>query len=1430
MARFGAMPNFTGYNPQQGPYNPPNVLGYKAGLGNQISTAPAPVLNRYGAFQKNMEKWLPYLGFPSKPIIMDPYDDYSRENFDLPEAYFNTQNFSVSLLLINRIMAADAYHVTEMLPWKIWEGGDTIMWDEWRFEDHMLTRTPEESVSRLLTSTFAQNKEYIVRYGIAVILEHGFWNTPKGQTSFDMQLLQIENASIETACHSAQLAVLNPDWTKMPGYMQVGVLKGSADTEARIRHEVNNFGILHKETNGHLIVLSQAREIMKLRNGRTGNFVQWPSGALKHVMLRPDQTLALYSGRGGYKEEPITSGSTVAGEKHYESRALRIGERQAPVDPSFREVVIGGYAQLDVPHLKHIPPEQFSYDKAMIKIYSEDADKIVPIPYQHFLKMTGAFYMPEGNIDTSYDADWKMSSIGKQWFGGCQSWAEYEQAHNNLDHFLRGIAALSDERFMSFLDWFVKRAQNAGKLSAGEKKQLQDQKGASYGIGGAWQPGGTLVAASLLDEDAEDHEIDKDARGLFGMAKEYKSLADFQAAVQSLRTPFADQLLCYVTVLARAYPQLSMRFGNAAPAGIEALRITARYVDDDDKSLATSIVATVQNCLRSEAHKSFDWAALPANTTQAVVVAEAAIREMAYVLNDKTVLTVTGHGNAAVGAAGTVDFAQPPVADDQMRQIFRVASMYAATLQGVIPMLVYPTAAADAQIFASATGVWLSAMSHAAVNAGTANTQIALLYLVTVLNSRFAFWAAQANDAAKAAAVTAMTTQMNTPNSAEWNRIPIANLANELKKPHILPAYQWHLLPVLEAWKSLIQASIANGVVAGQPITHRNVTDQQLTEAFNKILPSKFYLVSKTPSLGVASRMALLEKKRREHVRTLPGTSAATRESLLAMWNPAVMERYRPVFDAIEVLYRNLPGACEALFRRRVLTFLLPESNPIARSVLQNSEQEPMTPTQFIYFMSLVETIWEDEWKTAASDDQKQSSLDKVALIMEEMYLSHNITDPYVRNHPGSQPDLFRVLFANYRDVWEPQSQSVDEFLRKANAGGNANSLRNTIVETQKSLLLRVRSLGSRYFSQLERQMPPGVRRRLQDNEHESKSASRLLVRDSLDIRGIREAMTEDSDYTSAPGFGTTVVLSGQHPGNAAGPMSLGGRISTLADEMKDMRRMFGSERLAAVLRQQPLTSKLLRFALIHNLPPLLGLGLVRPHEIYVMGTVVYMIAGGEAGWTFRGHENFMLQNDAMRKLIFGHFTMYLKSLVMRPEYIVHIENVYGKEYVGGCGHDFWDPLDKFDRQAYFEGEMVHSCFAFPMHPNERIEKPTIDITGRMHPDLPGAADENGKGPHYSAAPLLSHLWRWTHPTQSPLESRGFGPNASIRYNTLCREMLQFKWQHKGSGGGGYDDITINQGHWGPRTYAGCAKVRSGQSMYLEPVPYSGTSTMAIIT
>lgn len=195
-----------------------------------------------GTFTNPNNPFEPFFGKAPKPITQSPY---TRENLDLPDAYVGS-NYYLSQVLITNITKQEQFWVTEVLPWQKSEDKDSLEWDELNFNDHMLNRRPEESTSRLLSFERTENRAAFVSYGIAMILESGFYKTQSGKMFYSLHLTQIMNATVETACMGAALALLNakPPSTFFNERNDMGL---DHDAFARtLSAEVDMFGVLHK--------------------------------------------------------------------------------------------------------------------------------------------------------------------------------------------------------------------------------------------------------------------------------------------------------------------------------------------------------------------------------------------------------------------------------------------------------------------------------------------------------------------------------------------------------------------------------------------------------------------------------------------------------------------------------------------------------------------------------------------------------------------------------------------------------------------------------------------------------------------------------------------------------------------------------------------------------------------------------------------------------------------------------------------------------------------------------------------------------------------------------------------------------------------------------------------------------------------------------
>lgn len=75
---------------------------------------------------------------------------------------------------------------------------------------------------------------------------------------------------------------------------------------------------------------------------------------------------------------------------------------------------------------------------------------------------------------------------------------------------------------------------------------------------------------------------------------------------------------------------------------------------------------------------------------------------------------------------------------------------------------------------------------------------------------------------------------------------------------------------------------------------------------------------------------------------------------------------------------------------------------------------------------------------------------------------------------------------------------------------------------------------------------------------------------------------------------------------------------------------------------------------------------LFRPRITHAMATGILLKAGSERGETLVGHADFQLSDDVVRKMHYGNFTLYSKTIVKKSDNVYLAENIVATGYVGG--------------------------------------------------------------------------------------------------------------------------------------------------------------------
>jgi hypothetical protein len=241
------------------------------------------------------------------------------------------------------------------------------------------------------------------------------------------------------------------------------------------------------------------------------------------------------------------------------------------------------------------------------------------------------------------------------------------------------------------------------------------------------------------------------------------------------------------------------------------------------------------------------------------------------------------------------------------------------------------------------------------------------------------------------------------------------------------------------------------------------------------------------------------------------------------------------------------------------------------------------------------------------------------------------------------------------------------------------------------------------------------------------------------------------------------------------------------------------------------------------------GFLLLRPRMTYMMGTGILTVAGAATGETFIGHSDFQLADNVVQKMHYGNFTMYIKSIVKNQKNVFLAENIYAQGYVSGNGVEFFTPesSQRMPHDSSVGAPSIFSCLV-PYSEGARLpeqyfmqELPNpLDITGKhstANPELSTVTSAQRGENHFATSGFYSRLHGWTNAVS-------FAPQASYgtsnRWNTLTFQGHQAMYSPHTQN---HDLVQVNTGHWGPKVYAGCGKVRRGMQKVRLRLATSGT-------
>jgi hypothetical protein len=420
------------------------------------------------------DNFLPYFGYANGivPSSVPGFKQSNEEVYDLPDAYKGANQY-MSKIIIATVLEVECWGTGIACPWKKWDGMK-IAWDEWIFNNELPTRTPEEAVSRLLSSRFNEHSATTERFGIAFIMEHGFWSTDKGRTHYAMQMVQIRNAIAFGAQYGVTLALLYPDaYIDEQRKYSTGSKRTKNDVQNFFQREIDDFAILQKDTDGWATMVTRGDDIMINRTQERSDFIIVPLGSKKLLNSRPENSFFFLNGgiqKNAFDREKLSAGE---GRMVVESIKHKMGHNVPSSDPTYQVVTIGNKFHMVDHHLDMVDLQEFKVSMLDQFIYDEDRDDWYKMSFSYAVRTMGLY--------TGWETAQKVgdmpitTELGRKYLKEVATWGQVLFCADRLDKFIKQLQGKPDDVYEDFIRHFVING-DAAPVSLGMSTDEAEEK------------------------------------------------------------------------------------------------------------------------------------------------------------------------------------------------------------------------------------------------------------------------------------------------------------------------------------------------------------------------------------------------------------------------------------------------------------------------------------------------------------------------------------------------------------------------------------------------------------------------------------------------------------------------------------------------------------------------------------------------------------------------------------------------------------------------------------------------------------------------------------------------------------------------------------------------------------------------------------------
>lgn len=221
----------------------------------------------------------------------------------------------------------------------------------------------------------------------------------------------------------------------------------------------------------------------------------------------------------------------------------------------------------------------------------------------------------------------------------------------------------------------------------------------------------------------------------------------------------------------------------------------------------------------------------------------------------------------------------------------------------------------------------------------------------------------------------------------------------------------------------------------------------------------------------------------------------------------------------------------------------------------------------------------------------------------------------------------------------------------------------------------------------------------------------------------------------------------------------------------------------------------------------------------YDMALGIKCKAGGSTGYTYFGHSDFMLADDASIKMHYGHYTHYGKSVIHNPEQVFVAYDIFPNRCLGGMGIVPYTSRRQFiPADSKYEADIFYVMVPYTETEFDKV----MSMAGRFYTYMDaGMIDETdplAARLHYTTAPYYNRIWGWYSQEDVPIEID------EPLYRISSPGVHLTVWQ---GAQGSYNpatklfnkEIIRNTSPWGENVYQGVRACRNGMMERMKVVP-----------